>query len=196
MFQRRKKQAVFRRLKGFVWPEMGWRRLWRYVAFRIVRLPGSPRDIAAGFACGAAVSFTPLIGLHFILGMVLARLIGANIVAALIGTIIGNPWTFPFIWVWSYKLGIWLGGGPAMEPEQGIGALMPNIWEAIIRFDVQFLVAEAWPILSPMLIGGAVTAAAVWILVFLLLKRVLDIYENRRAARRGEKSMRMAEHET
>ena len=196
MFQRRQKQAVLRQLKGFVWPEMGWRRLWWYVAYRIVRLPGTPRDIAAGFACGAAVSFTPLIGLHLILGMVLARLIGANIVAALIGTIIGNPWTFPFIWVWSYKLGIWLGGGPAMEPEQRIGALMPDIWDAIMRFDVQFLVAEAWPILSPMLIGGAVTAVVVWIAVFLLLKRMLDLYENRRAARRGAKSMRMANHET
>ncbi len=83
-----------------------------------------------------------------------------------------------------------------MESGHGIGALMPNIWDAIMRFDAQFLVAEAWPILLPMLIGGAVTAAAVWIVVFLLLKRVLDIYQNRRAVRRGEKSMRMAEHET
>jgi hypothetical protein len=47
-----------------------------------------------------------------------------------------------------------------------------------------------------MLIGGAVTAVAVWIAVFLLLKRMLDLYENRRAARRGAKSMRMANHET
>ena len=51
-----------------------------------MRLPGTPYDIAAGFACGAAISFTPFIGFHVVLGMVIARLIKANMVAALIGT--------------------------------------------------------------------------------------------------------------
>ena len=68
--------------------------------------------------------------------------------------------------------------------------------DAVLRFDVRFLVAEVWPVMAPMLAGGAVTAAVVWVAVFLFLKRVLDIYHNRRAARLGAKSLRVAKHET
>ncbi len=183
---------------GWLWPEMGWRRLWRYTVYRVIRLPGTPYGIAAGFACGAAVSFTPLIGLHVVLGMVVAWLIRGNMVAALIGTVLGNPWTFPLIWVWTYKLGIWLGAGShsATSSEQRVGGLLPDVVDGILRFDVRFLVAEVWPIMAPMLAGGAVTATVVWIVAFLLLKRVLDIYQNRRAARVGAKSLRVANHET
>jgi uncharacterized protein (DUF2062 family) len=35
----------------------------------------------------------------------MAFLLRANVVASAIGTLIGNPLTFPFIWLSSYKLG-------------------------------------------------------------------------------------------
>ena len=53
--------------------------------------PASPYAIASGFACGSMVSFTPLLGLHFILAIVFAYIIRGNFVAALLGTIVGNP---------------------------------------------------------------------------------------------------------
>ena len=67
--------------------------------------PASPNAIALGFACGSMVSFTPLLGLHFILAIVFAYLIRGNLIAALLGTIVGNPITFPFIWGMIYKVG-------------------------------------------------------------------------------------------
>ena len=42
-------------------------RLILYYKLKLARLPASNYAIASGFACGAMVSFTPLLGLHFLL---------------------------------------------------------------------------------------------------------------------------------
>jgi uncharacterized protein (DUF2062 family) len=75
MFKRRIPLPFYRRLKEIFWPTAGFRRSMRYVAHRLGRLPGTPYRIAAGFACGAAVSFTPFIGFHILLAMLFALLI-------------------------------------------------------------------------------------------------------------------------
>src|SRR3546814_12530299 len=111
MFKRRMPLPFHRRARAFLWPRGGWRLSGPYVAHRLRRLPGPPYRIAAGFASGAAISFTPFIGLHFVLATLLALCIRGNIVASAIGTMVGNPWTFPLIWLWTYSLGHWLLGG-------------------------------------------------------------------------------------
>ena len=72
---------------------------------KLVRVKDSQNKLAIGFACGSMVSFTPFIGFHFLLAVFFAYLIRGNIVASLIGTFIGNPFTFPFIWIFIYKVG-------------------------------------------------------------------------------------------
>ena len=57
-------------------------------------LKGTPREIANGFATGVAMSFTPFVGFHLLLSLAVARLAGQNGIAAALGTIAGNPWTF------------------------------------------------------------------------------------------------------
>ena len=81
------------------------KRLISYYKLRLARLPASNYAISAGFACGSMVSFTPLLGLHFVLAVIFAFLIRGNFIAALIGTVVGNPLTFPFIWGFIYKIG-------------------------------------------------------------------------------------------
>jgi len=70
-----------------------------------MRLSDTPRNIALGLAIGAGVSFSPIMFTHFIQGGILAFIFRANIPAAIIGTAVGNPWTFPFIWWASLSLG-------------------------------------------------------------------------------------------
>src|SRR3546814_7251488 len=88
MFKRRIPLPFHRRARSFLWPRGGWRRSGTYVAHRLRRLPGPPYRIAAGFASGAAISFTPFIGLHFVLATLLALCIRGNIVASAIGTMV------------------------------------------------------------------------------------------------------------
>ena len=90
MFKRRHPLPIHKRAGGFFWPRIGWRRSGAYVAHRLRRLPGTPYRIAAGFACGAAVSFTPFIGLHFLLAVLLALAVRGILVASAIGTVVVN----------------------------------------------------------------------------------------------------------
>ena len=97
-------------LIAFIWPKKGFIRGWIYLALRELRLRSSDYSLAAGLACGAFASFTPFLGVHIIIAAGLAWLIGGNMVMALIGTFVGNPWTFPFIWASTYAMGSWILG--------------------------------------------------------------------------------------
>jgi uncharacterized protein (DUF2062 family) len=116
MFRRRIQHGWHRRIRDLFWPRSGWRRSSTYVAHRIGRLPGTSYSIAAGFACGAAVSFTPLIGFHFVLAAMLALIVRGNLLASALGTVVGNPWTFPGIWLATYRLGSMVLG----QPQEGL----------------------------------------------------------------------------
>lgn len=181
MFRRRERKSAITRTRDFFWPRMGFARLWRYIAHRLGRMPGTPYSIAAGVACGAAVSFTPLIGLHFVLAGLLAWALRANILASAIGTVVGNPWTFPFIWLWIYELGHWMIGADGADalPELTIGLLLEHTSD----------------ILVPMLIGGVPTGIAVWIGIYLPLARLIDRYQQARSQRRREGALRKQEAE-
>jgi uncharacterized protein (DUF2062 family) len=191
MFRKREKGSFFKRCINFFWPSMGWLRIGNYWAHRISRLPGSSYSIASGFACGAAISFTPFVGLHFILGGFLAWSMRSNVLASAIGTSVGNPWTFPFIWFWIYNLGVWMGFGTRGTEEEVLdfAAIFGHVSEAVLKFDVAHLTETAWPIFSPMLVGSVPTTIVAWFLSYYLVRYILN--SNRRArfervkARRG-----------
>ena len=118
-----------------------------YYKFKLARLPASPHAIASGFACGAMVSFTPLLGLHFILAIVFAYIIRGNFVAALLGTIVGNPVTFPFIWGLIYK----------------VGASVTSTKQKELNHEIDFdmIISQTYEIFLPMLLGGIILAIPV-----------------------------------
>lgn len=146
---------------------MGWRRYFRYLRYRVVRLPGSPHTIAIGFACGAALSFTPLIGVHFALAALLAWIIGGNVLASIIGTGVGNPWTFPLIWFWIHRLGSWIIGGDASDSEA-------------IDFNVTILFDNFIDVFWPMLVGGVPMAIIVFPIAYYSSRYVVRTYQARR----------------
>ncbi|MFD1379243.1 DUF2062 domain-containing protein [Fodinicurvata halophila] len=66
LFRPRSPRPFFKRLRNAIWPRRSWKRSARYVGHRLGRIPSTPYSIAAGFASGAAISFTPLLGFHFL----------------------------------------------------------------------------------------------------------------------------------
>jgi uncharacterized protein (DUF2062 family) len=54
-----------------------------------------PETVAASFAIGVAISFTPLFGLHWIVALFLAIILKLNKVDVLLGTLVVNPLTLP-----------------------------------------------------------------------------------------------------
>ena len=108
IFKRRERPSTYHRVREVVAPRKGFWRGFGYMNKRMRRLPDSPHRIALGFACGAMASFTPFFGLHFVLAAGLAWAVRGNVIAALFGTAVGNPVTFPFISAVSLWTGRWL----------------------------------------------------------------------------------------
>lgn len=80
-------------------------RTFKFYRNKIVRIRDLPESVAIGLAWGASVSFTPLLGLHIIICFLGTLIMRGNLLAAAAGTIVGNPWTFPFIFYLDYSLG-------------------------------------------------------------------------------------------
>ncbi|MGO1117320.1 DUF2062 domain-containing protein [Rhodovibrionaceae bacterium A322] len=181
LFKRRKPQEMSHRLAGYVWPRQGVRRTAQYMAHRLSRIPGRSYWIAAGFASGAAASFTPFVGLHFILAALLALAVRGNVLASAFGTIVGNPWTFPFIWTWIYFLGnVILGHEHA--PHVIFEHLSYGHIVAAWNSDT-FLHDFFWPLFWPMLVGGLPSAVVVWFVVFWPLDKIIQRYQMARSHR-------------
>ena len=190
MFARRTPHTRARWIANFFWPESGLRRFSRYLGHRVARMPGSPWSIAAGFACGAAISMTPLVGLHIALAVLIAWVIGANMVAAAFGTVVGNPWTFPFIWIWTLELGSWIVGSGPGAGQVDFAALFGSLLEDILSLDMSRFYETSWPVLKPMLVGGGVMAVLTWLATCFLLLRLIRTYQERRKRRHAARRVR------
>lgn len=186
MFKRRQKQSIFEKIREVLWPRAGWKRAASYVRHRIARIDGTPHAIAAGFACGAAISFTPFLGLHFIIAAFIAWMVRGNIFTSALGTAIGNPWTFPFIWASSYNLGINILGWEAT------GDIMARMGEIFSRFTVVDLVRSPVVVLGPfleivflpMLIGGILIGGLLWFIFYWIIFKVVSQYKINRLNKR------------
>ena len=110
LFKRRKPLSIIDKLSRFLRPQKGYSRAIEYLKKRFYRMTESNYSMAMGFTCGAMLSFTPFVGFHFIIAGFIAYLINASIFMAAIGTLVGNPWTFPIMWWGSLELGKWVLG--------------------------------------------------------------------------------------
>jgi len=132
MFRSSRRKTWHERLRDVLWPRMGVRRTWNYRVCRLSRLPICPHKISLGFAAGAFASFTPFIGFHFLLAAVLAFVLRGNLLASAAGTVVGNPLTFPLIWIATFKLGKALTGGTGHQTdnlhEYGSPIAVADIW--------------------------------------------------------------------
>ena len=178
LFRRRQQENSFTRLKTALWPRVSFSRSVQYFQKRVMRLTGSPHAVAFGFAIGVAVAFTPFLGLHIILGIGIAYLLGANLVAAALGTAVANPLTLPFILASTYRLGRVFVGGPAHFRN---GSDVPaNLAEKSLH--------AIWPVIKPMLVGaiplGLGAGILAYIVVLLATRAFRTVRTERLAARR------------
>lgn len=162
-----------------------------YIFYRLVRLPGSSYAIAAGFACGAAASFTPFVGFHFLLAFMLAWIIGGKMIAAGLGTLVGNPWTFPFIWTFLFRFGRWMGAGEGGPDNPAFVELFAGLFKATFTMDMVYMQTKAWPVLLPMLVASIPASIVVWLLIFFGVKRVVSNYKKAQTARLLKKTIEL-----
>ncbi|HMN86542.1 MAG TPA: DUF2062 domain-containing protein [Bauldia sp.] len=183
LFARRTPPTVLARCRDALWPTAGWSRSLRYHAKRLVRLSASPHAVAVGIAAGVVVSWTPFVGLHFLLSAVLAFVLGGNLIASAIGTVIGNPITFPLMWWSSYAVGLrLLGLTPEHEP---LGEILRNIGTAPF--------SEILPVLEPMLVGALPLGVLSGVVTYAVVSLAVRGYRKARLARlAGRRDRRLA----
>lgn len=189
MFRRRNPLPPIEKLRCWVWPKRGWTRGGQYIMHRLSRLPGSGYSIACGFAFGSAISFTPFVGLHLIFGGALAWICGGNVLAAWIGTLVGNPWTFPFIWLGLYKLGNWMLQieGPEGEAPPNFTDVFAQLWEALLSLDFASFADGIAAVIVPMTVAGIPCFIVAWVVSYFPMKYLVDSYKNKRMKRLRKK---------
>ena len=184
LFRRRQGPTLLQRVLIFLWPRRGMQRGWRYLWHRVARISASPHAIALGFAVGAFASFTPFIGLHFLIAAVLAFALGGSILAAAVGTAVGNPLTFPVIWLATYNLGA-LILGYRQRTRLHIG-LPDDMFLLIVTEPGEFwhtFWAGVGPYIAPMTVGSIPLGIACGAAVYFVVRSAVSGYQRRRQAR-------------
>lgn len=191
IFKRRDPKPALRAIAEFLWPRGGWKRAFHYVKHRMRRLPDSPERIGRGIWAGVFTSFSPLYGLHFVIAVVLARIMRGNYLASLMGTFFGNPLTYVPIGVTALQTGHWLLGTEMKEGEhRSFGGKFidagSDLWS---NFLAMFTDATAdWHGLSvfwdevfhPYLVGGIIPGIICASVSYYLCVPLIRAYQKRR----------------
>jgi uncharacterized protein (DUF2062 family) len=174
LFKRRDAESLLERFRVALWPRRSWSRSTRYVVHRVRRLSATPHAVALGCAAGVFVSATPFVGTHMLMAAALAWVIGGSIVAAVLGTFVGNPLTYPIFWFSTYEVGSLMLGG-------GVGK--PNIDLS----DVIFQTDKLWPIVKPMTLGALPVGLPLAALSYILVRPAVNAYQHRRRGLRADR---------
>ena len=133
-------------------------RFFKLQTYKIIRIKDFPESVAIGLAWGASVSVTPILGLHLITCYLGTWIMRGNLIAATVGTIVGNPWTFPFFFYLDYKIGVFFYFDKMENYEMKLQFLIKN-------FEELFL---------PTFFGSIPVAILVWLITYYLTKNILE----------------------
>jgi uncharacterized protein (DUF2062 family) len=124
---------------------------------KLLHIHDSPERTAAAFALGIGLGFSPFLGLHTVIGMLLAFTLNLNRVAMLIGIYLHLPWFMPAYYTATTALGAWLLGThmpPGFIHQIRLGLEMPT-WRE--RLDT--LAGLLRPLLIPYVLGGSIVSS-------------------------------------
>jgi uncharacterized protein (DUF2062 family) len=169
LFRRREAESFLERMRVHLWPRRSWTRSSRYVVYRLRRLSDTPHAVALGFAIGVFTAVTPFLGTHMVLAALLAWVIGGSVVAALLGTFVGNPLTYPLFWYSTYEVGNLMLRGETSERSIDLSG---GIFQKSLE--------QLWPILKPMTLGSIPVGLALAALSYVLVKPMVEAYKHRR----------------
>jgi len=116
----------------------------------------TPQRTAAAYALGVFLGFSPLLGLHTVLGLILAFALSLNRVAVLLGVYSNLPW----ILVPYYTLATWLGAAllRSTVPPGVVEALLDAL-ENLSWSEFRTAVGSLKPVLWAFTLGSTVGAA-------------------------------------
>lgn len=134
----------------------------------VIKLKESPHRIALAFATGVFIGMSPLLGLHTLLGFVVAWIFRLNPFALLAGVYITNPWTIVPIYTFSTYVGAQC---------LGIEQIIPKIDWSDISFN--YLLNNLEPLIMPFVVGtlmiGTLTSVISYIIIYKAAKKIHNL---------------------
>lgn len=146
---------------------------------KILSIKADNYAIAAGLACGVAVSFSPFVGFHIIIASFVALCLRASVVAAAIGTVFGNPWTFPLIWSAVFYCGEKMLKIEHKTGEIDFSLMFEKAGEMLKNLNFEGFFVDIWPILYPMMIGAIPFCLLSWIITYIITLKLLRKYRGK-----------------
>ncbi len=162
MFTFRTPRTFIQTLKALFWPRKGWLRPWQYIGIRILRSKGSVHEISAGIAAGVLGGLNPIYGVQMLTSGIAAVVLRGNIWVSMLASWVGNPFTYPAIWLLEW----WVGR--LILERQWPQDLLPDFAELFHNPHW----ADVWHLLKPMLVGYPIVAGT-FALMFYVLSRPL-----------------------
>ena len=170
LFKRRNSRTFMQKTRQLIWPSMGWKRAAHYYYHRIFRGGLPAHRITGGLATGAAVSWSPFMGTHILHVVFLSWLCRVHLLSGVIGTVWGNPWTFPIMYWIGYEVGVGLCSIIGLSefvafPEMiTMDYFLKEPWSFIV-----FIFSNPLKLLLPLTLGGYVCALIFWPIAFAIL---------------------------
>jgi uncharacterized protein (DUF2062 family) len=140
---------------------------------KVARIDDTPRRTALAFALGVLIAFSPFLGAHLALALVLSFACRLSRAAMVLGTLVNNPWTLVIIYPPSLALGsLILGAGS--EPFPNVGwdqAASLEFWRASARH------LSGW--FPRLLLGTTITGALAAVVSYPLTLRLVRRFRHR-----------------
>lgn len=152
-------------------PRLWWENLTRslrHLYVKVLRVKSDPRDIALGMALGVFIGLLPIIPLQSVIVLALALAFRCSKLSALIGTLITNPLTIPFLYLMMLRIGRFF-------LPSGRERLNPDHWT------IGELLQTGWHFYGSMLLGGFIIALPSAGLAYFLTLAITKAHQARRA---------------
>src|SRR5512139_975349 len=143
-----------------------FRRIFRYIYLRLVRVGGDPVHIGLGFAVGVFLGIFPTFGIGTPLALLIASLFRWNRISAVLGTLVMNPFTTPLFWTLSGSLGAAIFRADAKKVLQSAvdGERVKSLSEAALIY----------------LTGNTLIALAVAVVSYFVSRKLVTVYREKR----------------
>jgi len=128
----------------------------------LFRIKDTPHRISLAFSLGVFIGMSPLLGIHTVLGILVASFFRLNRLATIVGVYVTNPWTIVPI----YTFSTWVGAKCL-----GMNRIIPDVdWH---HLTVHALLNDLSPLLLPFVAGSFLIGAISSVMSYLIMIRIV-----------------------
>ncbi len=129
-------------------------------AQKLLKIQDTPERTALAFSIGVFLAFSPLLGLHTLVGLGIAFAFNLNRAAMLVGIYTNTPWTIVPYYSFATLVGLIFYDTPGglNLPEFGLSALL--------SLEFYYGLLRSWRLLIPVVIGSTLMASLLALIAY------------------------------